>query len=158
MTLGHKTSLKTLSKRASSRIKEQQPPLISKAQSRLIRMSPLKVRRVLSQIQGCSYEEALILLRFLPYRACHPVAKVLKSAAANALNKYSIPSGFLNVEKAYVEKGPILKRIRPRAKGRMFPIKKRTSNIHIVLRSTFSRYETNNNNNTVSFVAIEIKN
>nr|YP_010478498.1 ribosomal protein L22 [Chlorobotrys sp.]UVI60803.1 ribosomal protein L22 [Chlorobotrys sp.] len=141
MNLCSRPSLKTLGQRSIKKRKEQQPPLITKATGRMIRMSPLKVRRVLNQIQGCSYEEALILLRFLPYRACHPVAKVLKSAAANALNNYSIPRSYLQIDKAFVEQGPIMKRIRPRAKGRTYPIKKRTSHICIVVRSNFSRFE-----------------
>lgn len=158
MVLGYKPSLKTLSRSASQKINERQPALKAKAEGRLIRMSPLKVRRVLSQIQGCSYEEALILLKFLPYRACHPVAKVLKSAAANALNNFSIPLSYLRVEKAIVEKGPILKRIRPRAKGRMFPIKKRTSNICITVESTFSRYESKDEKDrTANFLPILIR-
>lgn len=143
MNLGSRPSLKTLSQRAITKRKERQPALLAYAKARMIRMSPLKVRRVLNQIQGCSYEEALVLLRFLPYRACHPVAKVLKSAAANALNNYSIPRSYLEIDKAFVEQGPILKRIRPRAKGRMYPIKKRTSHICIVVRSKFSRFENN---------------
>ena len=141
MNLGSKPSLKTLTKRAIRKRKEQQIPLSANAKAKIIRMSPLKVRRVLRQIQGCSYEEALILLRFLPYRACHPVAKVLKSAAANALSKYSVPRSYLQIEKAFVDKGPTMKRIRPPAKARMYPIRKRTSNISIVVKSTFSRYE-----------------
>ena len=55
-----------------------------KAIARYIRMSPFKVRRVLDQIRGRSYREALIILEFMPYRACDPVLKVLRSAAANA--------------------------------------------------------------------------
>jgi large subunit ribosomal protein L22 len=139
MNLWSRPSLKTLAQRSIKKRKEQQPALVAKATARMIRMSPLKVRRVLNQIQGCSYEEALVLLRFLPYRACHPVAKVLKSAAAN-------------VDKAFVEQGPILKRIRPRAKGRIYPIKKRTSHISIILRSNFSRFETDINGNFVPIV------
>ena len=145
MNLWSRPSLKTLGQRSIQKRKEQQPPLVAKAKGRMIRMSPLKVRRVLNQIQGCSYEEALVLLRFLPYRACHPVAKVLKSAAANALNNYAIPRSYLQIDKAFVEKGPILKRIRPRAKGRMYPIKKRTSHICIIVRSNFSRFESDIN-------------
>ena len=60
MNLGSKPSLKTLSKRAIQKRKEQQFPLRATAKARIIRMSPLKVRRVLRQIQGCSNEEALI--------------------------------------------------------------------------------------------------
>lgn len=144
MNLGSKPKIKTFSQRANQKRKEQQPTLLAKAEARFIRMSPLKVQRVLKQIKGCTYEEALILLRFLPYRACQPVSKVLKSAAANALNNFSVPRSYLRVEKAFVEKGPILKRFRPRAKGRLFPIQKRTSNIFIVVSSTFSRYESEN--------------
>ena len=55
-----------------------------KAIARYIRMSPLKVRRVLDQIRGRSYREALIILEFMPYRACDPILKVLRSAVANA--------------------------------------------------------------------------
>lgn len=55
-----------------------------KAIARYIRMSPIKVRRVLDQIRGRSYREALIILEFMPYRACEPVLKVLRSAVANA--------------------------------------------------------------------------
>ena len=55
-----------------------------KAIARYIRMSPFKVRRVLNQIRGRSYREALIILEFMPYRACEPIVKVLRSAVANA--------------------------------------------------------------------------
>lgn len=152
MNLWSRPSLKTLAQRSIQKRKEQQPPLVAQAKGRMIRMSPLKVRRVLNQIQGCSYEEALVLLRFLPYRACHPVAKVLKSAAANALNIYSIPRSYLQIDKAFVEKGPILKRIRPRAKGRTYPIKKRTSHICIIVRSNFSRFESDGKGNFLPIV------
>jgi large subunit ribosomal protein L22 len=152
MNLWSRPSLKTLAQRSIKKRKEQQPALLAKAKGRMIRMSPLKVRRVLNQIQGCSYEEALVLLRFLPYRACHPVAKVLKSAAANALNNYSIPRSYLEIDKAFVEKGPTLKRIRPRAKGRTYPIKKRTSHICIIVRSSFSRFENDMKGNFLPIV------
>jgi large subunit ribosomal protein L22 len=143
MSLTQKTSIKTLNKRSLQKRKNRQVPILANAKAKVIRMSPLKVRRVLKQIEGCSYEEALILLRFLPYRACYPVAKVLKSAAANALNNQLIPKSYLRIEKAFVGPGPILKRMHPRSKGRGFPIMKRTSHISIVLSSTFSRYESN---------------
>lgn len=62
----------------------------AKAVAKYIRMSPTKVRRVLNQIRGCSYEEALILLEFLPYRACEPVWQVVQSAASNLEDKYGL--------------------------------------------------------------------
>ena len=55
-----------------------------KAIARYVRMSPFKVRRVLDQIRGRSYREALIILEFMPYRACDPILTLLRSAAANA--------------------------------------------------------------------------
>lgn len=154
MSLNQKTNIKTLNKRSIQKRKNQQIPAFANAKAKTIRMSPLKVRRVLKQIEGCSYEEALVLLRFLPYRACYPVAKVLKSAASNALNNQLIPKSYLRVEKAFVGPGPVLKRMHPRSKGRGFPIKKRTSHISIVLKSTFSRYENGLDGN---FLPISIK-
>lgn len=151
MNLKSKPKLKTLSKRAFKQNTQRSQTIFAKASARMIRMSPLKVRRVLKQIMGCSYEEALILLRFLPYRACHPIAKVLKSAGANAIKNNSIPESYLQIHEAYVDKGPILKRIRPRAKGRAYPIKKYTSHISISVRSTFSKYETNFNDDFIAY-------
>ena len=58
----------------------------SRAVSKFIRMSPSKIRRVLTQIQGKSYSDALLILEFLPYTSCEPIIKVLRSAAANAKN------------------------------------------------------------------------
>ena len=59
-----------------------------KAVSKYIRMSPSKIRRILLQIQGKTYKEALLLLEFMPYKGCEPVIKVLRSAAANAKNNF----------------------------------------------------------------------
>lgn len=151
MNVKRNPKLKTLSHRALKQTKERSETYFSKATARMIRMSPLKVRRVLKQIVGCSYEEALILLRFLPYRACHPIAKVLKSAGSNAVKNKFIPESYLQVYEAHVDKGPILKRIRPRAKGRPYPIKKYTSHISISVRSTFSKYETNFNDDFLAY-------
>lgn len=108
------------------------------AVAKYIRMSPIKIQRVLQQISGCSYEEALILLKFLPYRACQPVSKVLRSAAANAMNNAKVPKENLIVSQAIVGRGQILKRGRPRAKGRIFQILKYTSHIRIILRDKTS--------------------
>jgi large subunit ribosomal protein L22 len=107
----------------------------AKAVAKYIRMSPTKVQRVLNQIRGCFYDEALIILKFMPYRACIPVLKVLKSAAANAQKNYGLKKQDLEVSIAYASKGPILKRMRPRAKGRGYPIKKYTSHITVIVKS-----------------------
>ncbi len=103
------------------------------ATAKYIRMSPFKVRRVLDQIRGRSYREALIILEFLPYRACEPVLKVLRSAAANAENNQGLDLTDLFVSRAYADQGPSLKRFRPRAQGRAYRIQKPTCHITIAV-------------------------
>ena len=71
-----------------------------KAIARFIRMSPFKVRRVLDQIRGRSYREALIVLEFMPYRACDPVLKVLRSAVANAEHNAGLNPADLKITQA----------------------------------------------------------
>lgn len=106
-----------------------------KAVARFIRMSPTKVARVLNQIRGCTYEEALILLEFLPYRACEPVWQVVQSAASNAQNQYGINKQDLVISNTFVSPGPTLRRFRPRAQGRAYAIKKRTCHITAIVES-----------------------
>lgn len=110
-------------------ITEDQPA--AKATARYIRMSPHKVRRVLDQIRGRSYREALILLEFMPYRACEPVLTVLRSAVANAEHNEGLNPASLVVSCAYADQGPSLKRFRPRAQGRAYQIRKPTCHITI---------------------------
>jgi large subunit ribosomal protein L22 len=107
-----------------------------KAIARYIRMSPHKVRRVLDQIRGRSYREALIILEFMPYRACEPVLKVLRSAAANAEHNQGYNRANLVVSTAYADQGPSLKRYRPRAQGRAYQIRKPTCHITIAVAPT----------------------
>ncbi|MGP0129118.1 MAG: 50S ribosomal protein L22 [cyanobacterium endosymbiont of Rhopalodia musculus] len=104
-----------------------------KALARYIRMSPAKVRRVLDQIRGRSYREALIILEFMPYRACEPILKVLRSAAANAEHNQGLERATLVVSKAYADGGPSLKRYRPRAQGRAYQIRKPTCHITVAV-------------------------
>ena len=106
-----------------------------RAVSKYIRMSPSKVRRVLQQIQGKSYKEALILLEFMPYASCEPIIKVLRSAAANARNNMNLDETELVVKSVFADQGPIMKRFRPRAQGRAYRILKATSHITIVMAS-----------------------
>jgi large subunit ribosomal protein L22 len=91
-----------------------------RAVAKYIRMSPHKVRRVLNQIRGRSYQEALMILEFLPYDAGGPVWQAVHSAAANANNNYSLDKKKLMIEEAFADVGPKLKRIRPRAHGRAY--------------------------------------
>jgi large subunit ribosomal protein L22 len=104
-----------------------------KASARYIRMSPFKVRRVLDQIRGRSYREALIILEFMPYRACGPVLKVLRSAVANAEHNAGLDPAELVISQAYADQGPVLKRFQPRAQGRAYQIRKPTCHITVAV-------------------------
>lgn len=104
-----------------------------KAVARYIRMSPNKVRRVLDQIRGRSYREALIILEFMPYRACEPISKVLRSAVANAEHNAGYTPADLVITKAFADQGPSLKRFRARAQGRAYQIRKPTCHITIAV-------------------------
>ncbi len=102
-----------------------------KASVRYVRMSPFKARRVLDQIRGRSYREALIILEFMPYKACEPILKVLRSAVANAEHNQGYDPASLVVSEAYADQGPVYKRYRPRAQGRAFQIRRPTCHITI---------------------------
>lgn len=104
-----------------------------KAVSKYVRMSPTKVRRVIDQIVGKSYEEALTILEYMPYRSCVPINKLLSSAAANAFHNNNIPVDNLVVKNALVDQGPALKRFRPRSQGRAFKIRKPTCHLTVEL-------------------------
>ncbi len=104
-----------------------------KAIAKYIRMSASKVRRVLDQIRGRSYREALIILEFMPYRACDPVLRVLRSAVANAEHNLGLDPATLIVSTAYADQGPTLKRFRPRAQGRAYQIRKQTCHITVAV-------------------------
>ena len=103
------------------------------AVSKYVRIAPNKIRRILRQIQGKSYEEAAMLLSFLPHASCEPISKVLRSAAANAKNNKGLNEADLVITKAFADQGPVMKRFRPRAQGRAYRILKHTSHITIVV-------------------------
>ena len=103
------------------------------AVAKYVRMSPRKVRLVVDVIRGKSVAEAEDLLRFIPKSASEPVAKVLKSAKSNAVNNDEMLEDRLVVTAAYVDAGPTLKRLIPRARGSANIIKKRTSHITIIV-------------------------
>jgi large subunit ribosomal protein L22 len=107
----------------------------AKASARYVRVSPMKARRVVDLVRGRSVAEALDILRFAPQAASTDVFKVVASAAANAEHNFSLDPGTLWVGEAYVDEGPTLKRIRPRAQGRAYRIRKRTSHITVVVES-----------------------
>jgi large subunit ribosomal protein L22 len=105
------------------------------AVARFVRVSPTKARRVIDLVRGKSVAEALDILRWAPQAASEPVAKVIASAAANAQNNNGLDPATLVVATVYADGGPTAKRIRPRAQGRAFRIRKRTSHITVVVES-----------------------
>ena len=107
----------------------------AKAISKYIRISSNKVRRVLNQIRGRSYLEALMILEFMPYRACGPIWQVLNSVAANAENKIGVNKENLKIKTVFADQGPVLRRFRPRAQGRGYQIRKPTCHITIIVET-----------------------
>ena len=105
------------------------------AHGNYIRGSASKVRRVLDQIRGKSYRDALIMLEFMPYRSTDPITKVLRSAVANAEHNFGMDPSTLFISYACANNGPVMKRYRPRAQGRAFSIKKQTCHISISVES-----------------------
>jgi large subunit ribosomal protein L22 len=107
----------------------------SSATLRYARMTPMKARRVVNLIRGRSAADAASILKFAPQAASEPVAKLLASAVANAENNQGLDPESLIVDRVVVNEGPTLKRFQPRAQGRAFRIRKRTSHITIELVS-----------------------
>jgi large subunit ribosomal protein L22 len=95
----------------------------------------MKTRRVVDLIRGLPAAEAQAVLAFAPQAAAEPVGKVLASAVANAANNFSLDPRTLVVSEAFVDEGPTIKRFRPRAQGRAYRIRKRTSHVTIVVTS-----------------------
>ena len=104
----------------------------AKAKSTFVRIVPSKVAIVLNLIRGENADKAMAILKHTPKAACEILIKLLKSAMANAENK-NMDTSNLYISECYVNQGPTLKRIRPRAQGRAFRINKKTSHITIVL-------------------------
>ncbi|OMC54164.1 50S ribosomal protein L22 [Mycobacterium sp. IS-836] len=109
------------------------------AKARFVRVSPRKARRVIDLVRGRSVADALDILRWAPQAASEPVAKVIASAAANAQNNNGLDPATLVVATVYADEGPTSKRIRPRAQGRAFRIRRRTSHITVVVESRPAR-------------------
>ncbi|HZY76119.1 MAG TPA: 50S ribosomal protein L22 [Jatrophihabitantaceae bacterium] len=100
-----------------------------------VRVTPMKARRVVDLIRNKPAQQALAELKFFPQAAAEPVAKVLASAIANAEHNFSLDPETLVISRAYVDEGATLKRFRPRAQGRAYRIRKRTSHITIEVES-----------------------
>nr|YP_010541698.1 ribosomal protein L22 [Pittosporum napaulense]UYG19147.1 ribosomal protein L22 [Pittosporum napaulense] len=107
-----------------------------------ISMSAHKARRVIDQIRGRSYEETLMILELMPYRACYPIFKLVYSAAANASYNMDSNKSNLIISKTEVSGGTAAKKLKPRARGRSFPIKRPTCHITIVVKDiSLDEYE-----------------
>ena len=105
----------------------------SMAKARYIRITPRKARLVVDVIRGKRVGEALSVLRFMPQHASKEIEKLLRSAVANAEQKSMPDVDKLKITKAYVDQGPVMKRVMPRAMGRANIIKKRSSHITLYL-------------------------
>nr|BDY11462.1 ribosomal protein L22 [Lysimachia monelli] len=105
-----------------------------------ISMSAHKARRVIDQIRGRSYEETLMILELMPYRASYSIFKLVYSAAANASDKMGSDETNLIICKAEVNEGTTVKKLKPRARGRSYPIKRPTCHITIGVKD-ISLYE-----------------
>jgi large subunit ribosomal protein L22 len=105
------------------------------AKASYVRVTPMKARRVVELIRDMPAQQALSVLKFAPQAASEPVAKVLASAIANAEHNFSLDPETLIITRAYVDEGPTMKRFRPRAQGRAYRIRKRTSHITIEVES-----------------------
>ena len=112
-----------------------EPVLSARASGRYLSVTPMKARRVVDLIRGMPVDEALTVLRFAPQAAAADVYKIVASAVANATHNEQLPREGLVVSEAYVDQGPTAKRFRPRAQGRAYRIRKRTSHITVVVRS-----------------------
>jgi large subunit ribosomal protein L22 len=103
------------------------------ATAKYLRGSTRKARLVTAAIKGRRVEDASAILRFMPQAAARDVARVLKSATANAENNHNLSAEDLVVADAVADEGPTIKRWQPRAQGRAFPIHKQMTHITIVV-------------------------
>ena len=105
------------------------------AHVRWVRISPRKLSRVATIVRGKLAQDALNVLRFMPQKGARILAKVIKSAIANAKNNYKLAEEGLIIDQAFVTQGVMMKRWQARARGRVFPIHKKTSHLTVWLES-----------------------
>ncbi len=104
-----------------------------RAVAKNIGVSPRKVRLMIDMVRGKKVDEALTMLRFIPSPTARVVAKVIKSAAANAENVFQMPSSDLKIVRVFSDEARTLKRFRAAARGRAAPVLKRYSHITVVV-------------------------
>ncbi len=105
----------------------------TKAIAKYVRISPMKVRKIIGGIKGKPVETGLNKLRFMPQKAAGLVEKVIRSAVANADQNSDVDVDTLVIKNILVDQGPSLKRFRARARGRGSRILKKTSHITVVV-------------------------
>lgn len=110
----------------------------AKAQARYVRVTPMKARRVINEIRGMNAAEALDVLEYAPQGVASDIRKIVQSAIANARYESDqagerFDDSELKIVETYVDEGPTMKRIRPRARGRANRILKRTSHITVIV-------------------------
>ncbi len=108
------------------------------ARARYVRMSPMKVRRVVDLVRGMPVGQAASVLQFAEQAAARPVAKLVASAVANAENNFDLDPATLVISTITVDEGPTMKRFQPRAQGRAYRIRKRTSHITVEVTAVTS--------------------
>lgn len=119
---------------AANTAKADTPAIKSRASVNEVRITAQKARRVVDLVRGMKADDALAVLKFAPQAAGETVYKLVASAVANAKNLHGIhDTSELWITEAYVDEGTTLKRFRPRAQGRAYRIRKRTSHITIVV-------------------------
>jgi large subunit ribosomal protein L22 len=129
---GTDTGTVTRSRRKPVEVDESQ---IARASARYLRVSPRKARRIIDIVRGTKATQALDVLKFDEHAASEDVYKVVASAIANAEHNQRLDPDTLWISEAYVDEGPTLKRFRPRAQGRAYRIRKRTSHVTVVVES-----------------------
>jgi large subunit ribosomal protein L22 len=105
------------------------------ARVRYLRVTPMKARRVIDLVRGMPAQQALETLKFAPQEVSGEIYKVVASAVANAEHNARLDADTLYIRDAYVDEGPTFKRFRPRAQGRAYRIRKRTSHITVVVEA-----------------------
>ena len=103
----------------------------AKARQTNIKMTARKLRRVINEVRGKSVNEALDMLRFMPYFAARIVEKNLNAAIANASEKFGATADVLKISEIFADEAPTYRRVRPRAQGRMYKRLKRTSHLTV---------------------------
>lgn len=103
------------------------------ATAKHIGISPKKARLLVDAVRGKKVDDALVILRFSPTPMAQLIAKVVRSASANAENNFEMSPSELKITKISVDEGRSLKRFRPRARGRASPIRKRSSHITVTI-------------------------